>query len=108
LLAVAAFGILMFRVFDSSLTSRLSNATLPPVLKNSIEAQRNRLGGIQLPETVDKESLETARALIDQSFLAGFRAVMAAAAALAVLSALTALTTIESGKTSTAERRTWP
>jgi EmrB/QacA subfamily drug resistance transporter len=108
LLAVAVFGILMFRVFDSSLTARLSNATLPPVLKNSIEAQRNRLGGIQLPETVDKESLETARALIDQSFVAGFRAVMAAAAALAVLSALTALTTIESGKTSTAERRTWP
>jgi hypothetical protein len=53
--------------------------------------QRTKLAGIAIPEDQDSPTQQLIRRAIDESFVSGFRVVMAIGAALAVASASTAL-----------------
>ena len=74
-----------------------TESKLPPSVSQSLEAQRTRLAAIAIPEDQDPAMRQVIRRAIDESFVSGFRTIMAIGAALAVASAITALTLI--GKT---------
>ena len=92
LLAVAAMGLLLLGVFSRGLDRRLDEIGLPPEARQAIEGQKEKLAAIEVPEPAG----ERARAAVDESFLAGFRAVMLAAAGLALLASASAAWLISS------------
>jgi EmrB/QacA subfamily drug resistance transporter len=91
LLAVAALGLLLLGVFSRGLDRRLDALGLPPEARQAIEDQKEKLAAIELPK-----SRENARVAVDESFLAGFRAVMLAAAGLALMASASAAWLISS------------
>ena len=94
LLAVAVLGIVMLHVFNDRLDRRLAESKLPPSMSQSLKAQRTRLAAIAVPEDQDPARQQLIRRAIDESFVSGFRTIMAIGAALAVASAITASTLI--------------
>jgi hypothetical protein len=96
LLAIAVLGIVMLHVFNDRLDHRLTESKLPPSVSQSLEAQRTNLAAIAIPEDQDPTTQQVIRRAIDESFVSGFRTIMAIGAALVVASAITALTLIES------------
>lgn len=99
LLAIAVFGIALFSVFDRALSRRLADLKLAPSLRQTLDAQRNRLAGIELPESIPPRERALMRNAIDLSFVDGFRFVMLTGAALAFGSAVASLLLIDgSGK----------
>jgi MFS family permease len=96
LLAIAVLGIVMLHVFNDRLDRRLAQSKLPLSVSQSLEAQRTRLAAIKIPEDQDWSTQQMIRRAIDESFVSGFRTIMAIGAALAVASAITALALIES------------
>src|SRR5882672_1543106 len=90
LLAIAVLGIVMLHVFNDRLDQRLKESKLPPSVSRSLEAQRTKLAAITVPEDQDPATQQLIRRAIDESFVSGFRSIMAIGAALAVASALTA------------------
>jgi EmrB/QacA subfamily drug resistance transporter len=90
LVAIAVLGVVMLHVFDSALNRRLVDEQLPPRIVQSLHAQRTKLAAIVAPEDVDLAKRDAIRRAVDESFVSGFRAIMAIGAALAVVSALTA------------------
>jgi EmrB/QacA subfamily drug resistance transporter len=81
LLAVAVFGLILSNVFDRALDRKMS--TLPADVRAQVDAQRNKLAGA---DVVDVD----ARRAVEESFLAGYRAIVWTAAILGVTSALSA------------------
>jgi EmrB/QacA subfamily drug resistance transporter len=96
LLAIAVLGIAIFSVFDRSLTRRLANVDVAPSLRQSLDAQRTRLAGIDLPESIPPPERTLMRNAIDLAFVDGFRCIMLTGAALAFGSAVAALLLIRS------------
>jgi EmrB/QacA subfamily drug resistance transporter len=97
LIAIAVLGIVMLQVFKSGLDQRLSNWKLPESASRSLQAQSIKLAAIAVPGDQEPATRQVIRGAIDESFVSGFRTVMAIGAALAIASAGTALTLI--GKT---------
>jgi len=91
LIAIAVLGIVMLHVFNHALDRRLAEWNLPPSVTRSLQMQRTKLAGIAIPEDQDSPTQQLIRRAIDESFVSGFRVVMAIGAALAVASASTAL-----------------
>jgi EmrB/QacA subfamily drug resistance transporter len=91
LLAIAVLGIAIFSVFDRSLTLRLADVDVAPSLRQSLDAQRTRLAGIDLPESIPPRERTLMRNAIDLAFVDGFRCIMLSGAALAFGSAVAAL-----------------
>jgi EmrB/QacA subfamily drug resistance transporter len=83
LLAVAVFGALLTGIFQSALDRRLDHLALPSAVRANIEAQRSRLAAAETPDARGRQA-------IDESFVAGYRAVLWAAAGLALASSLSA------------------
>jgi EmrB/QacA subfamily drug resistance transporter len=96
LLAIAVLGIVMLHVFNDRLDRRLKESDLPVSVSQSLQAQRTKLAAITLPEDQDPATRQLIRRAIDESFVSGFRTIMAIGAALALASAITALTLIGS------------
>jgi EmrB/QacA subfamily drug resistance transporter len=96
LLAIAVLGIVMLHVFNDRLDRRLAESKLPPSVMQSLEAQRTKLAAIAIPLDQDPAMRQLIRRAIDESFVSGFRTIMAIGAALAVASAITAFTLIDS------------
>lgn len=96
LLAIAVFGIVMLHVFKDQLDRRLDESGLPSSVVQSVQTQSNRLAAIEIPTNQDTNTQQLARRAVDESFVSGFRTVMAGGAVLAIASALTALTLIKS------------
>lgn len=94
LLAIAAFGILLTRVFDMRLAAELALPALSPDAAAQVWAQRHKLAAIDIPAGLPDGQTGLLRHAIDVSFVAGFRWVMALSAAMALLSALAAWLTI--------------
>jgi EmrB/QacA subfamily drug resistance transporter len=94
LLAIAALGIAIFFAFDWSLNRRLADFGLAPSVLQSLDSQRNRLAGIELPQAIPARERALVRNAIDFSFVDGFRCVMLIGSALALGSAATALLSI--------------
>jgi hypothetical protein len=98
LLAIAIFGIVMLQVFKQQLNRRLIESALPGSVVQSVQAQQNKLAAIEIPEDQSERIRQLLRRAIDESFVSGFRAVMAFGAILSVASALTAVTLIQTSK----------
>jgi len=94
LLAIAVLGIVMLHVFSGALDQRLAEYKLPSSASRSLQAQRTKLAAIAVPEDQDPTTQQLIRRAIDESFVSGFRSIMAIGAALAIASAVTALTLI--------------
>ena len=94
LLAIAVLGIVMLHVFNDRLDQRLKESNPPASVSRSLQTQRTKLAAIAVPEDQDPATRQLIRRAIDESFVSGFRAIMALGAGLAVASAITALTLI--------------
>jgi EmrB/QacA subfamily drug resistance transporter len=98
LLAVAVFGIVMLAAFNSSLDSRLSTMQLSPAARQSIDEQRTKLAGADIPQEIAEPQRTQLQDSIDESFVAGFRLVMLTGAGLAFASAISAWLMVEGKK----------
>src|SRR5437868_709847 len=94
LLAIAVLGIVMLHIFSDRLDQRLAEMKLPASVSHSLQSQRTKLAAIAVPEDQDPATQQLIRRAIDESFVSGFRSIMAIGVALAIASALTALTLI--------------
>src|SRR4030095_12439719 len=91
LVAIAVFGVVMLHVFGIGLDHRLMSANLPPSVAQSLQTQSIKLAAIDIPRNLNAETRQVIRGAINESFVSGFRSVMAIGAGLAVASAVTAL-----------------
>jgi EmrB/QacA subfamily drug resistance transporter len=98
LLAVAVLGIVMLAAFNSSMDSRLSTMQLSPSVRQSIDEQRIRLAGADIPHDIAEPQRTQLQEAIDESFVAGFRLVMLTGAGLAFASAISAWLMVEGKK----------
>jgi EmrB/QacA subfamily drug resistance transporter len=89
LLAIAVLGLVMLQVFSGGLERRVADWKLPETAAQSLKAQRTKLGAIAIPDESDPATKQLMRRAVDESFVAGFRTVMAVGAALAMMSAAT-------------------
>jgi predicted MFS family arabinose efflux permease len=94
LVAIAVLGIVMLQVFKTNLDRRLTAANLPAQAAQSVQSQSTKLAAIDIPKNIDPETEQQIRRAIDESFVSGFRWIMAIGAALAAASAVTALFSI--------------
>ena len=94
LLAVAVLGAVILSAFTSRLTEAMPTSGLSDEKQQEIMAQSGRLAGIEIPGTFDDAARDTARRAIAETFVYGFRLVIAASAALAFCSGLISFVTI--------------
>jgi MFS family permease len=87
LLAIALLGIVMQRAFGHALERQVRALQLPAAVTAQIDAQRQKLAAIALPESIPAPQRQLARQAVATSFVSGFRWVMAASALLAACSA---------------------
>ncbi|MCG6876062.1 MAG: MFS transporter, partial [Betaproteobacteria bacterium] len=90
LLAIAVLGLVLQHAFNRALDLRLSRLNLPPEARLVVDGQRAKLAGAEFGEVLAPETRTALRRATNESFVAGFRLVMAVAALLAALSALSA------------------
>jgi len=95
LLGIAVLGIIVVHSFNRELDRRLARMDLAPEVRRSIDEQRVRLAGVELPTNIEDKKRAVVREAINESFVFGFRLVMMTAVGLAMLSALSAITVIE-------------
>ena len=89
-LAIAIFGIVMLATFSRHLDRDLTEIQASPELRRDVGAQRIKLAAIEFPSNIDIATREATKRSIDESYIAGFRAVMWIASGLALASAATA------------------
>ncbi|HET9965184.1 MAG TPA: DHA2 family efflux MFS transporter permease subunit [Rubrobacter sp.] len=90
LMAVALLGVFVYGVFSMSLDARLHSMDLSEEVRSEMEAAKTHLGAAEAPEGVNAGTEAHIERAIDESFVAGFRAVMLVSAGLALTSALVA------------------
>jgi EmrB/QacA subfamily drug resistance transporter len=96
LLGIACLGIVMVHAFNDRLDQRLEQLPLTAEQRRAVDEQRIRLAGAELPNGVDETTKTKLRLDINDSFIHGFRLVMATAIVLALASALSAFMMLES------------
>jgi hypothetical protein len=90
LLAIAVMGIFVLGTFNSSLDSRLAHLELPSQVEQTLDEQRVKMAGAEVPAGVSSEVRAEIEQAIAESFVTSFRVAMVTAAGLALASALTA------------------
>ncbi len=90
LIAVAAFGVVLTLAFDRALDANLARNGASAESIEVVKQQRDKLAAIELPATLQENERHRVRHAIDESFVAGFRWVMAISALLALASAISA------------------
>jgi EmrB/QacA subfamily drug resistance transporter len=106
LIAVAVFGLVMLGLFSRGLDARLEPLGLPPAVRATLSAERNRLAALAIPASLPEAQRAQVRAAVDRSFLTGFRGVMLTATGLALLAAASAWRLLEAGQRSSRPRST--
>jgi EmrB/QacA subfamily drug resistance transporter len=101
LLSIAVLGIVMLSVFNHQLDRRLSVQGTIPTVAHSLDNQRTKLAGAQVPENLEAATRMALKNAINESFISGFRVVMMVAVGLALLSAASAWQLIEGKKITT-------
>jgi EmrB/QacA subfamily drug resistance transporter len=89
-LAIAVLGIVMVKVFSSSLSRSLVSVELPPGVLQYIRSNEIKLGGMDLPAGLDSGSAAQIHTAISHAFVFGFRTVMLICACLSLASAAVA------------------
>jgi EmrB/QacA subfamily drug resistance transporter len=89
-LAIAVFGTVMVKSFDSHLEQNLTGLRLPQSIVREVRLREVELAGLALPEGVDAHTGEAIREAISASFISGFRIVLLCCAGLSIASALLA------------------
>ena len=84
----------MLHVFKTNLDRKFIMTNLPASAMQSVQTQSTKLAAITVPENLDSGSQQLIRRVIDESFVSGFRWIMAIGAALAAASAATAFLSI--------------
>lgn len=87
LLAIAVMSIVILQVFNVQLTNHVNALPIAPTTRQAIEAQHEKLVGIQIPTDVDAATHAQLRQAIDEAFISGFRVVMLISAGMAFASA---------------------
>jgi hypothetical protein len=95
LVAIAVLGIVVAQIFYGALTQNLDALHLAPVVNSAMQAQRDRLTGIQVPSGMDSTTHGALQLAINDAFISGFRAAMLVGAALAFASAVVAGVLVE-------------
>jgi len=90
LLAIAAFGMVMAAVYESSLRGQLAALEAAPETVSFLMGQVDKLAGSEIPAGMDAGSAADLEAAIRGAYVAGFRWIMLLSAGLAVLSAAAA------------------
>ena len=90
LLAIAALGALLAKVFDARLLEALDASSLPRAVSEQVFQQRHKLGAIVPPDGAPSAVAAEVQRVVGVAFVAGFRAVMLAGAGLALASAASA------------------
>jgi len=98
LLAVAVFGLAMSHAFHLGLERRMDGSNVAPQVREQIRNQEAKLAAIEIPATIDAGQQRAATQAIGESFVAGFRLVMALGAGLALLSAVCAWLTLDASR----------
>lgn len=89
-LAVAIFGIVMVKLFSSSLNRSLTGGVLPPGILQYVRSNEIKLAGLDLPSGLDSDSTALIHVSISHAFVFGFRTVMLVCAGLSLASAAVA------------------
>jgi EmrB/QacA subfamily drug resistance transporter len=105
LLAIAVLGIVMTTTFNSHLDQSMQALRASPTVQQAIDAQREKLGAIDIPAGVSDAVSVALRESINESFLVGFRIVMLTAAGLSLACALCAALVIEGKSGSVGEEK---
>ena len=95
LLGVAVLGLVMLHAFNRETDRHLAQLNIAPELQRIIDEQRVRLAGAELPPDINDETRAALKQAINESFVFGFRLVMASAVGLALASAFSAFMMIE-------------
>lgn len=95
LLGVALLSIVMLQAFNREADRQLSRLNMAPETRRIIDEQRDRLAGAEPPPDMNDETRAALKRAINESFLFGFRVVLASAVGLALASALSAFIMIE-------------
>ena len=95
LLAVAIFGVVMLHSFNQNLDSRLAAIDLDMEVRHSLDEQRVKLAGLEIPANLTTETRTGVERAVVDSFVSGFRVVMLVSAGLALASGLSAWVMIE-------------
>lgn len=90
LVAIAILGIVMVKLFSSSLDRSLASLPLPPGILHYIESNEIKLAGLDLPAGLKPDTAAAIRAFISNAFVVAFRIVMLSCAGLSLASALVA------------------
>ncbi len=90
LLAVAVFGLLMLAAFNWSLNASLLTLHIPPEIRHTLDAERIKLAGAQIPASIGEPLQQQLQKAIKTAFVFGFRLIMVISAILSLLSALVA------------------
>jgi hypothetical protein len=90
LLAIAVFGALLVRTFDTRVRPRLDPLELPSPVRTAIDRELPKMAGAELDAVQSMAPVQRAavRRAIDEAFVSGFRRVMIGAAALALAAAI--------------------
>ena len=92
LLAIAVFGVVLSREFNSVIAPRLQQSWISPAAKSQIQKELPKMAGADLSNVPLDQAQKTRMEMeIRQAFVRGFRVVMLEAAAITFLSALAGL-----------------
>jgi len=90
LMAIAVLGIVMVQSFNRTLDQRWPRMKLPKSAQEVVNQSRTKLAGVVWPNDLDAKARTELTSLINDSFVAGFRRVMAIGVALGAASSLSA------------------
>jgi len=89
LLAIAVFGVVLVRTFDTRVRPRLDHLDLPSPVQRAIDLELPKMAGAELDSMPMAPAQRAAvRQAIDEEFVSGFRLVMIGSAALALAAAI--------------------
>jgi EmrB/QacA subfamily drug resistance transporter len=107
-LAVAVLGVLVYTAFSANLDARLESMDLSGGIRSEMEAAKADLGAAEAPHGVNARTAADIERAIDESFVAGFRAVMLGCVGLALMSALAAALLVDDRRVRSASRELYP
>ena len=98
LLAIAILGIVMVKIFSSSLYRDLRSRPIPSGILQYFQANATKLAGLDLPARLDADTALILRSAISHAFIAAFRAEMLICAGLCLAGAAVSWLMIPAGR----------